>query len=76
MNLTRWLILFFVVVILAVDIALAVFGGVGATISFQITRWSYDYPAIPFAAGFLMGHWFGGYGLPAVLKSESKRGAS
>ncbi len=58
MTLTRWLILSLVSLILALDIALACFYGVDATISVAITKWSYEYPAIPFALGFLMGHFF------------------
>jgi hypothetical protein len=59
MNFTRWLIVGLVALIGAVDIGLAVWGGMDATISVQITKWSHEYIAIPFAFGFLAGHWFG-----------------
>lgn len=59
MNPTRWLIVAIVAIVGGIDIILAVHGGVNATISVQITRWSHEYPAIAFAFGFLMGHFFG-----------------
>lgn len=30
----------------------------GATISEVIRAWAYDHPALPFAVGFVCGHWF------------------
>jgi hypothetical protein len=58
MNLTRWIIVGVVAITGLIDIVLAIFGGMQATISFNITQWSHTYPAIPFAFGFLMGHFF------------------
>jgi hypothetical protein len=58
MNLTRWIIVGVVAIVGAIDIVLAIYGGMNATISFNITQWSHQYPAIPFAFGFLMGHFF------------------
>lgn len=58
MDLTKWIIVSAVGLIGLVDIALAVIKGKEATISVTITKWSKEYPAIPFAFGFLMGHFF------------------
>jgi hypothetical protein len=58
MNFTRWVIAGIVVVVLLIDLVLAVTMGIDATISVQLTAWSHIYPAIPFALGFLMGHFF------------------
>lgn len=33
-------------------------GGVGASISHTIIKWSYEFPAFTFAIGFVMGHLF------------------
>jgi hypothetical protein len=59
LNLTRWLILSIVTSILIVDIGLAAFGGMQMTISYEMTRLGFEYPATAFAMGFLMGHWYG-----------------
>lgn len=40
------------------DVAAYIWGGGVATISVIITDWSYYTPWVPFAFGFLMGHWF------------------
>ncbi len=58
MNLTRWIISIIVVLVLFIDVILALRYGVEGTISVQITEWSHQFPAIPFALGFLMGHFF------------------
>jgi hypothetical protein len=59
MNRTRWIIAGLTAAILLLDVVLAVTGGVDATISVEITKWAHEYPAVAFACGFLMGHWFG-----------------
>jgi len=62
---TRWqkITLVFVavatVLILSFDALAAYFGGQKATISWLTTMLSGKYPAIAFAWGFLMGHFFG-----------------
>lgn len=52
----------FCVAVLAIGIAYDVYAGVrwgkDATISRRIRHWSHEYPALPFALGFLAGHWF------------------
>lgn len=58
MNRTRWIIVASIAVIGAVDVFLAATCGKDCTISVNITQWSHEYPAIPFAFGFLMGHFF------------------
>jgi hypothetical protein len=58
MNLTQWIIVSSVGVILAIDGWLAVTRGKDATISVQLTKWGKQYPFIPFAMGFLMGHFW------------------
>lgn len=58
MNVTKWIIVSIVVLGAALDVVLAVMFGVDMTISVQLTKWSHEYPAIPFAFGLLMGHFF------------------
>ena len=54
-----WMIVVGVTVILAVwDIFLAADTKEGNTISEVIRKKAGKYPTIPFAFGFLMGHWF------------------
>lgn len=48
-----------VVVSLVYDVVALTIGGSQATISARVVTWSKRYPAIPFALGFLAGHWFG-----------------
>lgn len=59
MNLTRWLILIITAIVLLIDVGLLAVLGLNGTISTQLTQWSHEVPFIPFATGFLCGHWFG-----------------
>lgn len=59
MTFTHYVIIISVLIIGGIDIVLAITRGKDATISVVITKWSKQYPAIPFAFGFLMGHFFG-----------------
>jgi hypothetical protein len=65
MNWTKWqkasIAVIFATVILVggYDLVAEYFGGNNSTISVIITYASSKIPAIPFAFGFLMGHWFG-----------------
>ncbi len=63
MTLTQWIIASVVLIVGAIDIVLAARGGKAATISVALTNWSKEYPAIPFAFGLLMGHFFLTYGV-------------
>ncbi len=58
MNLTRWIIIGVVGIVGLIDVILAIVYGLDGTISVQLTEWSHLYPVIPFAFGFLMGHFF------------------
>jgi hypothetical protein len=55
---TRLLILATVLIWIGFDVWVIVKGGTEASISHQITTWSYDYPTFTFAVGYLMGHLF------------------
>lgn len=70
MTPTRWLIVGLTAGVGGLDVLLAVHGGIPSTISAQMTNWSFGYPALPFAWGFLMGHWFGVYG-PVAETAEN-----
>jgi hypothetical protein len=41
------------------DLLVLLRAGRQATISARVFWWAQRYPAIPFALGFLAGHWFG-----------------
>jgi hypothetical protein len=58
------------VVILGFDVFQVVKGGTEATISYWIYNASYEYPTIPFAFGFLCGHFF--FGLHSYKPKEIK----
>ena len=60
---TSYVIFTIVVLALFYDVVAYVQGGVGATISWVIWQTSKEYPALPFAFGFLCGHLFGGMSL-------------
>jgi hypothetical protein len=57
MNLVGYLLVGTVAVYAVVDSALAVLGE-GKTISYQLSKYSMQWPVIPFVLGFLMGHLF------------------
>ncbi len=63
MTLTQYIIVAIVALTVAIDVVLAISRGRDATISVAITRWSHQYPIIPFAFGMLMGHFFATYGV-------------
>jgi hypothetical protein len=63
MTLAQYVIVGTVLIVGAIDIVIAVCLGRDATISVALTNWSKDYPAIPFAFGLLMGHFFLTYGV-------------
>lgn len=59
-QVTDWFCVAVVVVSLGYDVVtIAIARGTQATISARVVRWSQRWPAIPFALGFLAGHWFG-----------------
>lgn len=57
-TLTKGLIIVVIILLVIYDFIAFLTGGTEATISVVIIRWSREYPAIPFAVGFLMGHLF------------------
>jgi hypothetical protein len=58
MNITVIVIAATVAALLIYDAIVAFLKGKAQTISMVISRYSQLYPAIPFAFGFLMGHFF------------------
>ena len=46
------------VIAVAWDVYALMVGGTEASISHLIIEWAYNYPIMPFACGFLMGHLF------------------
>jgi hypothetical protein len=56
-NTTKWIILFTIIALIIYDIV-AYLAGVNATLSVVITDFSFYTPWVPFAFGFLMGHFF------------------
>lgn len=54
---TKWIILGTIIALIVYDIFAYLFG-VNATLSVVITDFSFYSPWVPFAFGFLMGHWF------------------
>lgn len=59
MNTTQIVMASAVFLLLAYDVYAVVHGGLQETISYEIVKLSKTYPFIPFALGFLMGHFFG-----------------
>ena len=57
-KVTGLVILAIVLLVIAVDIVLATFYGSDGTISWWLWTESHNWPAIPFAFGVLMGHFF------------------
>jgi hypothetical protein len=57
-NLAAIFIVSVILVIAIVDVFLITKGGTGASISFQLISWSYEFPAFTFLIGFTMGHLF------------------
>lgn len=57
MGLAGWFVIIVTLITLACDLWLYVKSR--ETITQVIVIWSKDYPALPFALGFLMGHFFG-----------------
>ena len=58
-EVTTWVVLVFIVGILAYDVWAYAKGGVKGTVSYMIImQWSRKYPAFTFAVGFVMGHLF------------------
>ena len=56
-----WTRIFIGVIIFAIliyDVYIAIIGGTGTTVSHELIAWSYKYPVLPFAVGFVMGHLF------------------
>ena len=47
-----------IVILGGFDVVIAYLGGKESTISLVITDYSHKWPVIPFAFGFLMGHFF------------------
>lgn len=58
MVLTDWVIILITAISLIFDVYIMKTKGVSYTISVRLFKWSKDYPVIPFAIGFLMGHLF------------------
>lgn len=42
------------------DVVIIAIGGTAASISDVVTTAAFEHPALPFAVGFLAGHWFFG----------------
>lgn len=61
MNYTIVIIVFITIALILYDIYAAVDGEEGNTITQVIQKYSLKYPVIPFAFGFLMGHFFGDF---------------
>jgi len=59
LSLTQWVMVITVVVLLLYDCYAVYTGGIQNTISYQVTVLSDKFPFIPFALGFLAGHFFG-----------------
>lgn len=60
-NLTIGVIIAVTVALILFDIVVAVFKPAGDTITQVIQKYSMKYPVIPFAFGFLMGHFYGDF---------------
>lgn len=58
MGLTEWFLVVVVVVVLIYDAAALMLWGVESTVSRVVTRWSKQFPIIPFLVGVVAGHWF------------------
>jgi hypothetical protein len=69
-NRTRIFILAVLAVTLIYDLAAAIFGGTGTTISHEIIVFSYDYPIMPFTVGVVMGHLF--WRMPSTDETEKR----
>lgn len=67
---TRIFIVVTLLVVLVYDIAAAVFGGTGTTISHEIIVFSHDYPIVPFLVGVVMGHLF--WRMPSTPETEKR----
>jgi hypothetical protein len=58
-NITLWVVISVVCVVLAYDVWALAKGGVKASISYMIIMdWTRRYPALSFAVGFICGHLF------------------
>jgi hypothetical protein len=57
-KITRYVIGFSIAALIAYDVIVIINSGREASISWQIIEHSYDYPMVPFLAGFLCGHLF------------------
>ncbi len=55
---TRYFIIAILVIVAIYDILAALFGGIKATLSWQIWTWSTNFPIIPLAVGVVIGHLF------------------
>lgn len=55
---TKWFVAVSVIIWIIVDIVLAIKWGAYATESVIISNWAIRLGTIPFACGFLCGHWF------------------
>lgn len=56
---TQIVMIITVIVLSIYDIYALIRYGLSGTISYQMTSLSKSYPVIPFAMGFLMGHFYG-----------------
>lgn len=67
---TRIFIVAVLFVVLVYDLAAAIFGGTGGTISHEIIIFAQDYPIMPFTVGVVMGHLF--WRMPSTPETEKR----
>lgn len=58
MNLTRFIILAVIAIVVGIDVWLVISRGSDATISWQLYTWAQHWPIIPFLLGGVFGHIF------------------
>lgn len=58
MNISAWVILIFILILIIWDVFLIIIYGPTGTVSWDMWEVSKQHPIIPFCFGCLMAHWF------------------